>query len=195
MFNKVVFAFFFCVFQTSIALVTEGYYWKDFKGEVPDDAIKGGKSANGEPIYIGQVLHYDKLLPAKILTNDNKAYFAWNAEQSTTENIKILCSPYPERFQWIPTHKNEIHLLTNEHVINGGAEPNQYLYIGRALYKSETLVGKVRTADKASQNLGLYITSQKKEAVLDTFEILVYSPEANSTEIRHCNKKVVVVRN
>ncbi|KAK4874547.1 hypothetical protein RN001_013907 [Aquatica leii] len=169
MLKTLVLVFLSCTLQESLTLITEEYYWKEFRGEVPEDAIEGGKSVNGQPIYIGQVLYFDKLLPAKIYKNDDKAYFAWNHEQSTTNNIKILCSLKPERFKWIPTKKDEIHLLTNFHVICGGTEPNHNLYIGRALYKSETLVGKVRTGEKPAQNSGLSITS---EAIIELLNML-----------------------
>ncbi|KAF5302554.1 hypothetical protein FQR65_LT00926 [Abscondita terminalis] len=195
MLQKLVIAFLFAALPGALALISEEYHWKEYRGEIPEDAVPGGVSVNGQPIYIGQVLYADKLLPAKIYKNDDKAYFAWNMELKTSTNIKILCSSKQDRFKWIPISKGQIHTLTNHHIIRGGYEPGYVIYIGRALYKSETLVGKVRTGEKAAQNSGLAITSDGKITVLDTFEILTYEPEPNTTEIRHCNKKVVIVRN
>ncbi|KAF5302552.1 hypothetical protein FQR65_LT00924 [Abscondita terminalis] len=195
MFKKIVIVFVVFVLQETLSLVTEDYHWKEYRGEVPKDAVPGGTSLNGQPIYIGQVLYADKLLPAKIYQNDDKAYFAWNTEQKASTNIKILCSSKSDRFKWIPVDKDSIHLLTNHHVVSGGTESGYILYIGRALHKSETLVGKVRTGDKSAQNRGLSITSDGKVVEFNSFEILVFEPEPNTTEIRHCNKKVVIVKN
>ena len=171
-----------------------GYYWREYTGVIPDDAVEGGQAANGLPIYIGQVLYADKLIPAKIYSNDAKAYFAWNVEQSATLNVKILCSKYPERFNWVATRKNEIHLLTDQHVVSGGYEPGYIMYIGRAQYSGQTLVGKVRAPEKSTTNLGLFITNEGKQINLETFEILIYTPNLKEIEMKYCNKRVVVIK-
>ncbi|KAK4874546.1 hypothetical protein RN001_013906 [Aquatica leii] len=188
-------AIFLYVHRFSDALIINGYYWRVFDGEIPHDAVIAGSDVNGLPVYIGQILYGDKLLPAKIYYNDNKAYFAWGTEQSSDSNVKILCSPTPEKLQWVKTKKNEVHMFINKHLISGGYEPSYTIYIGRSFYKGETLPGRVRTGERASQNLGLYISSIGKEIIFDSFEILTYEPDAVEVTTEHCHKAALLMHN
>ncbi|KAK4874549.1 hypothetical protein RN001_013909 [Aquatica leii] len=167
---------------SSIVFVEAGYYWRDYDGIVPKDAIVGGEDSNGDPIYIGQILYIDKLLVAKIYSYDRNAYYTWGIELSSRENIKILCSPYPERFKWVDTTKNGLHLLINAHLIKGGSEPAYTMYIGRAFHKGQTLVGRIRAGSTPNLNLGLYISVPGKEVIVDSFQILTYDANANVSE-------------
>ncbi|KAK5641041.1 hypothetical protein RI129_009588 [Pyrocoelia pectoralis] len=187
-------AFIFLYPFESSGFIYEDYYWKDYEGKIPDEAFVGGKDANGKPIYIGQAYYYSKLLPAKIYENDNNAYLAWGSEIKVSEHIKILCTPHPEQLQWVLTRKDKIHMLVNHKFVKGGTEPYYDLYIGRAFYKLQTLVGSIKVAGRPSLNLGLHITSDGQQKIVDDFEILTYTPKQNSTEIRHCNKRIVVIR-
>ena len=175
--------------------VADGYYWRIFNGQIPSDALIAGKDKDGLPIYIGQVLYNDKLLPAKIYTNDRLAYFAWNSEQSTDKNVKILCTPYPERFSWAQTKKNEIHMLINQYIISGGHESNYVLYIGRAFYNYETTVGRVRTGERATQNQGLIVSTDGREQSFESFEILTYNPTAEPTGTKYCHRNMLFISN
>lgn len=67
-----------------------GYYWRDFTGEIPSDALPGGTDISGKPIFIGQIFNLIFLIPAKIYVNDSKAYYEYGGlEHSTTDNIKV----------------------------------------------------------------------------------------------------------
>jgi len=155
----------------------EGYYWRDYAGKVPKDALPGGVDYNGDPIYMGQIFHNGKITPVKIYSNDNKAYHSGTGtgkEEAGTEFVKILCSQCPERFYWIPTKYDEIHLLVNHHLVIGGHHPEKTFYFGRVHYRTETSVGRVSTS-KTKGNLGLYITQNGGEFNFHTFEILAYN--------------------
>ncbi|KAF2885971.1 hypothetical protein ILUMI_20202, partial [Ignelater luminosus] len=70
---------------------TEGHYWRDYKtnSAIPRDALPGGTNANGNPTYIGQVLHLSLLIPAKIDPEENKVAYEWGyKEYLTYQNIK-----------------------------------------------------------------------------------------------------------
>ncbi|KAK4874548.1 hypothetical protein RN001_013908 [Aquatica leii] len=195
--QRLILAFLLC-FEYQICqcsgFLYEEYYWQDFEGEVPFNALAGGKDATGKPIYIGQVLIGGKLLPAKIYVNDNKAYYTWGYEMSTTVDVKILCTEHPERFTWIPTKKDEIHKLINQRLVKGGWEPSYDLYIGRAFYNLQTLVGRIRVFGNPVSNLGLYISADGKEVILDSFEILAHAAEVNGSDIRYCGRRFVILQ-
>lgn len=66
------------------------WYWRDFAGVIPKDALPGGKDDDGNAIYIGQVLHNDCLIPAKIYENDRQAHYPYNGvENSISKNVKV----------------------------------------------------------------------------------------------------------
>lgn len=68
-----------------------GYYWRDYKGgAVSKDALPGGTNANGNPTYIGQILHNNLLIPAKIDVEQDKVTYEWGyKEYVTNQNVKV----------------------------------------------------------------------------------------------------------
>ncbi|KAF5287607.1 hypothetical protein FQA39_LY15810 [Lamprigera yunnana] len=122
-----------------------GYYWRDYNGNIPYDAVKGGEDRKGNPTYIGQV--YTKsfeLLPATIYQGCSTVVFsAYNKRLETDKNIKILCSDHPEKLSWYIIKNDEMHLLTQCHLLVGGSEVNEFLNIGRVNYDGQIIIGKV----------------------------------------------------
>jgi hypothetical protein len=47
-----------------LSILNLDYYWRDYYGKIPDDAVEGGKDIRGNPTYIGQafVLHHGILI-------------------------------------------------------------------------------------------------------------------------------------
>lgn len=170
----------------------EDYSWREYAGTVPSDALEGGLDKNGKPIYIGQVLYENKLIPGKIYKGDNKIYFEWAAKAySTNQNVKILCSQQPQKFKWLHTKRNETGLLINMLLVNGGYEPNYSTYIGRALSDGETSVGKVIC--NIDECLGLYTTNNEATQEHKVFQILSYNPKIPSFDIK-CDQPIIDFR-
>ncbi|KAF2879110.1 hypothetical protein ILUMI_27058 [Ignelater luminosus] len=167
-----------CVFYTNVKANcnVEGYYWRDYTGETPADALAGGTDVNGKPIYIGQIFNLRFLIPAKIYENDKTAYYEYGGpEHSIKDNIKILCTQHPEHFKWVRTNNEEIKLMTSGHLVIGGYEPGCTTYIGRVRHAGEILVGKALT-DNLPQFAGLYVTKDEKAKKYTTFEVLTFDP-------------------
>ncbi|KAF2905839.1 hypothetical protein ILUMI_00345 [Ignelater luminosus] len=156
--------------------VMEGYYWRDFTGEVPEDALPGGTDTNGKPIFIGQVLQLGFLIPVKIYLDNPTAYYEFERKEfPVTENIKILCTQYPEHFEWIRTSNEEIKFLTEKHLVIGGYQPRWTTFIGRVRHGSETLVGKLLFTERPNDS-GLHVTSNGNGIQYNSYEILVFNP-------------------
>ncbi|KAF2894445.1 hypothetical protein ILUMI_11734 [Ignelater luminosus] len=169
------------ILKKTDSLNIEGYYWREYAGKVPSDALAGGIDYNGNPIFMGQIFQNGKITPAKIYPDDNKAYYGYGKEHSGTENIKILCSQHPERFVWIKTKHDEIHLLTKHHIVLSGYHPGKTMYFGRVMYGRETSVGKVGAG--INENRGLYITQNGEEINFHLFEILTYNETITTQHI------------
>ncbi|KAF5292707.1 hypothetical protein FQR65_LT11175 [Abscondita terminalis] len=143
-----------------------GYYWRDYEGIIPCDAYPSGLDSSGRNIYVGQVLHGNKLIPGKIYEGDPNIYFQYRqaALQSAT-NIKILCTKSPHALEWYATTANDIPMITNQLIVRGGFEPNTYTYVGRVYTGGETAVGKVICLD--TECLGLYIAKDGRAILFD----------------------------
>jgi hypothetical protein len=159
------------------------YYWRDYYGKIPDDAVEGGKDIRGNPTYIGQafVLHHGILIgqiyPGQIsLTTSKEGIHVTNVYN------KILCSPKQDNFVWVPGNSATLHLTTiNKHLVPGGMEWGKVLNIGRVKYQGELIIGKVcsGTIGKAK----LYFPYKGAEITVSSYEILTYEEKPHVNEV------------
>ncbi|KAK5646301.1 hypothetical protein RI129_004765 [Pyrocoelia pectoralis] len=156
-----------------------GYYWRDYVGEIPYDAVPGGKDKSGLPTFIGQAyIKGFELLPATINAGSPTAIAsAYNIMMPVNKNIKILCSNELEKFSWLVTKSEEAHLITNCHLVVGGSEVDQTLHIGRVNHDGQTVIGKVFSYRPGGK--GLWIPYGGHEIHYTSYEILTYN----------CNRK------
>ncbi|KAF5289368.1 hypothetical protein FQR65_LT11879 [Abscondita terminalis] len=162
-----------------------GYYWRDYVGHIPPDAVEGGLDKSGNPTYIGQV--YTKqyeLLPATIYSGCPFAVAsAYNHRFEVDKNIKILCSNEQDKLAWVLTKNEETHLLFNCHMVIGGFEVGQTLNIGRVNHGGHTIIGKVFSYPLG--NRGLWIPNNAHEANFLQYEILTYGcPKKIEVDVR-----------
>ncbi|XP_063916458.1 uncharacterized protein LOC135132327 [Zophobas morio] len=150
------------------------YYWRDFKDRIPPDAIEGGMTASGTPIYVAQVYIYKiGLLPGMVFPNKpNAVTNAHGKKMESATDVKVLCSTNKNNFKWVPTKSEELNLLTNTHLVVGGKEGVELLYVGRALDDGSTVLGKIFKHNFPYR--GLWVPSQAREANYLHYEILTY---------------------
>ncbi|KAF2884631.1 hypothetical protein ILUMI_21539 [Ignelater luminosus] len=176
----------------------EGYYWREYTGELPQDAVPGGLDKHGKTTYIGQALHIfppnGKLIPGKIDADEKKMYYAWNdIKHVVTKNVKILCSQNPTNFKWIETDIQNIKSMPQEKFVLGGYDTDYPLYIGRKHTNGEVVLGKV-TIPTPYDAFG-YTIGEKAYFVKDTFEVLSYDSNTESTctpTISKCSPEKII---
>ncbi|XP_049275696.1 uncharacterized protein LOC125760083 [Rhipicephalus sanguineus] len=62
------------------------------KGAVPSGAIQGGKSHDGEPLYIGRARHNGMLTIGKVHSSEGRLYVSFGCnEYSYTEYQVLVC--------------------------------------------------------------------------------------------------------
>lgn len=68
-----------------------GYYWKEYLGNIPTDAIIGGTDVSGRNIYIAQAyVSCRGSIPAMIYQGDKEIHVATHGGTVTTgKNIKV----------------------------------------------------------------------------------------------------------
>ncbi|XP_018562464.1 uncharacterized protein LOC108904403 [Anoplophora glabripennis] len=156
---------------------TQGYYWRDYTGMIPEDAVEGGHDKNNIPTYIGQVYVHNfgistvTIYPGKTcVTLSVENFDVWNY-------IKILCSPFKENFKWVSADAKRLHVqMTGKHLVPGGVEWNGLVTnIGRILYQGELLVAKVCGFNVGNAKLYYRIGNGQKDT--DYYEILTYDDD------------------
>ncbi|XP_044252882.1 uncharacterized protein LOC123003904 isoform X2 [Tribolium madens] len=68
------------------------YYWRDYHGVIPDDAIPAGKDTHGNTLYIGLAyIRGYELLPGTILPDEKVARTtAYAYVFNTKDNVKSI---------------------------------------------------------------------------------------------------------
>ncbi|KAF5303167.1 hypothetical protein FQA39_LY10080 [Lamprigera yunnana] len=149
------------------------YYWKEFFGTIPLDAVQGGVDEDGDPTYIGQAyLQEFGLLPGSLYKGCPKILTSAYDKDIIRDNyIKILCSNDKYLLKWTPTKQGEHHKLTNCHLVIGGLEVGLTVNIARTRFNGETIIGKAFQDD--ANNSGLWIPGSRTR--FTSYEILTYN--------------------
>ncbi|KAF5302097.1 hypothetical protein FQR65_LT08648 [Abscondita terminalis] len=141
------------------------YYWRDYQGLVPSDAIVGGVDLDGIKTYIGQFsveAQYGQqkskihLLPATIRIGVVGAYAPYYGRvvyANHTDNVKVLCGPYASRFWWYSM--TEVFPPKCRFVVTGNEDLSP-MYTGQATVDKEKITGKI-FSDTLNHRPGLTI--------------------------------------
>ncbi|XP_018562465.1 uncharacterized protein LOC108904404 [Anoplophora glabripennis] len=151
------------------------YYWREYTGSIPRDAVEGGRGPNNCLTYIGQVsVREHGIIPVTIYPGNTSVVAAVYGVHHVNLYIKILCSSTRESLRWIQADSANFHVQTaNLHLVRGGVEGDLLSYIGRIRFQGETIVAKVR--QHGVGNVRLYFPVGEEEKSADSFEILVYN--------------------
>ncbi|KAF5293137.1 hypothetical protein FQA39_LY13747 [Lamprigera yunnana] len=168
------------------------YYWKEFNGVIPKDALPCGLNSNGTTTYVGQVYHGNLVTPVKIDIDTDVISYEWGYKEYTVnENIKILCGKHVEQFQWLNTANRLIHTLKDKHLIIGGYEEGGNIYIGRIQLDDELSVGKIVDGpNQSTLNTVKNGTGYQHAA----FQILSYNPDITPRPVNtRCRGRPIVI--
>ncbi|KAK5638648.1 hypothetical protein RI129_012943 [Pyrocoelia pectoralis] len=156
-------------------LYVRSYYWKEYRGEIPIDAVPADTNKARNSTYIGQIFIQGRgLLPATIVAGSKIAISIQGTMIKTDKNIMILCSKEQDKFTWRNAKVGEKQSLTACcPSVNGGVEWNEIINIGRVNREGETIVGPVFTnLDKGN---GLWIPHKGKEMRVMSYEVLTFN--------------------
>ncbi|KAF2900598.1 hypothetical protein ILUMI_05583, partial [Ignelater luminosus] len=133
-----------------------------------------GIDRDGKPVYIGQTLSEDKLIPETIRHDRNKIHAVLDLRAfAGNRKIKILCTKHPERFKWIKTEMPNVFDVRKEtNLFEGGFEKGVATYIGRTWSFKQLTVGKVICTHTSCKSLNTVEKGHNRSH--DKFEILTY---------------------
>lgn len=142
---KTVFAILLLQAVSSVLPTEIDYYWRNYNGGIPSDAVQAGLDKSGKPIYIGQGFFLNTgLIPGTLHAGStNFKVTAVGIVFSTNKYVKILCSKHPNNFRWITVNYSDIALLTNVHLVEGGVETDSIVHIGRVYHGGDLEIGKI----------------------------------------------------
>uniref|UniRef100_T1IXB6 Uncharacterized protein n=1 Tax=Strigamia maritima TaxID=126957 RepID=T1IXB6_STRMM len=110
-------------------------------GQVPSGAIQGGRTSNGEPLYIGRVNHNGTLTIGKIHPSHGCIYIPYDGREHSNRNYEVLVcsSKYKRAGKW--EHSNDGGVPDN--AVQAGWDVSDTIYVGRAHHEGEVIPGKV----------------------------------------------------
>ncbi|KAJ3645977.1 hypothetical protein Zmor_023592 [Zophobas morio] len=152
------------------------YYWRDYYGVIPNDAVPAGKDHNGDTLYIGLIyVRGFELLPGTIFPKQESARTSAYASVFNTDKfVKILCSPHKEAFEWISIESKDLHKYMNRNPIPGGSEVGENLHVGRVFRNNDVIVGKIFRHDRVVGN-GIWFPVGNTVSSSLSYDILLYN--------------------
>lgn len=142
-----------------------GYGWQPCVagGAFPTAAaVRAGRDADGNILYIGRAFHEGDLLPAKVIPDKQIAYVTFDGEEFPKTEFEVLRTG---DFVW--------EFASNGHVPEGAIEigrtaDGETLYAGRCLHSGTQTPGKVQPSHEC-----LYIPFNGEEISFSDYEVLV----------------------
>ncbi|UJR13384.1 hypothetical protein I4U23_000400 [Adineta vaga] len=108
-------------------------------GEVPQNAVPGGREANGQTNYIARFITKEgQLAPGKLVTQYKQAYSGCGGIEQSSSIYQVLTHPNQNELKWVPTHGN--NLPTG--ALQAGGDHQSPLYISRAQFQGGLCCGK-----------------------------------------------------
>ncbi|XP_049873966.1 uncharacterized protein LOC126372310 [Pectinophora gossypiella] len=134
----------------------------DSNSPFPDDALIAGFE-NEQPLYVARARINGSLCVGKYLRSKRRGYFPWGGRQYVEDEVELLTG---YNVKWV---KTKGACIPENAVVGGYSEVRREpLYIGRAMYENNLLVGKVHVLYKAC-----YFAHRRKEVEVSAYEIMV----------------------
>jgi hypothetical protein len=77
-------------FSSQVSCIQQNYYWREYTGSIPKDAIPAGKDINGQNIYVGQAyVKNEGLIVAPIYQGEKEVTAAIKGVKKIERYIKV----------------------------------------------------------------------------------------------------------
>lgn len=135
-------------------------------GQVPANAVPGGRDASGETYYVGRArVEGNYLMPGKVQPSQGCIYYPYRGEKRSNTYEVLVNRTGREHLSWVQAHGN--HIPPNA-VLCGHQEHNEQTYIGRHMHERALVIGKVQPSFHC-----LYVPYGGREVQYKDYEILV----------------------
>ncbi|KAJ3647994.1 hypothetical protein Zmor_019833 [Zophobas morio] len=166
---------FFASIEALLAHSSIDYYWRDYNGKIPEDAVLGGRDKYNKDIYIGQAyVQNEGLVVVQIDKGQSTVYAEMEGIKRLDKNIKILCGP-PHSFYWMPSNLTKLHTdLKKKQLVVGGHEDGAKRYfVGRIQCPDGVCIGKVLEKGYRDRSVFYGVDRSGHQLKGDSYEVLV----------------------
>ncbi|KAB0794123.1 hypothetical protein PPYR_13743 [Photinus pyralis] len=167
---------------SAIGATVQYYYWRDYTGIVPNDAIAGGVDSHGRTTYVAQIsvpaiqdptrLRVEAI-PAVLQAEKMSVYAPYNGNVISTNasstSVKVLCAPNSIHFIW---HTPSTTLPHDHSYVIVGYESLSPVFLGRAQINNETITGKLNANNGYRV---LEVAHNGSSVYMETYTILTYT--------------------
>ncbi|XP_063918553.1 uncharacterized protein LOC135133930 [Zophobas morio] len=153
------------------------YYWRDYNGTIPHDALVAGQDGQHRNVFIGQAyIRNLGLIVIHITPGEREFYVAVRGVHKVHNHIRILCGKQPD-FSWVPaTARDLFETLRGRHGIIGGHEDDcGPIHIGRIKHEGGVLVGKINSFIPRNAYLMYPENHWQESREIHNYEVLVYN--------------------
>lgn len=150
----------FSIFRTGLRWVQ-----CNANGQIPPDAILGGRDIDLDLIYVGRSRHNGDVLPAKIIPTSHKlyAFVSYGGNEFLKTSFDVLCGD-PSSVSWVQDSKGSV---PQRAFVGGITSRGEKLYVGRAKLSTSLTVGKIHPSHGR-----LYIPFNHGEFCTELYEVL-----------------------
>uniref|UniRef100_A0A0K8TPN2 Uncharacterized protein n=1 Tax=Tabanus bromius TaxID=304241 RepID=A0A0K8TPN2_TABBR len=145
-------------------LCGHGYTWvPSVGGQILPHAVIGGRTSDGEPLYIGRANYAGSITPGKVHPSHNCLYIGYGGREVRVDSYEILISdPGP---QWVGVAIGQ-HL---PNAVQAGLDSDGHsIYVARAYHGGDQLVAKYIPGKQAA-----YVSFDGDEVLVPQIEVLV----------------------
>ncbi|XP_066259122.1 uncharacterized protein [Euwallacea similis] len=129
-------------------------------GRVPPNAVVGGKTSDGEDLYIGRVGHDGAWTVGKVQPSHNTCYIPFDGKEVAHKEYEILVS-----YRWVDVAPGA---MFPAFAIQGGKDVDgSPIYVGQGFHNGDWLPAKVIPNKRA-----VYVPYGGKEIAVPTFKVL-----------------------
>ncbi|GJQ68819.1 hypothetical protein Trydic_g19807 [Trypoxylus dichotomus] len=160
----------YCLLIFTSAENQHNYFWRDYRGTIPSDALEV------EGLYVAQI-PYNGALPATLYPEKKEAVSECEGHRVVVkEGIKLLCDAWNTSFSWEFVNVNKLTKQKLKDYVIGGTEDGSTLYIGKIFHEGEWKIGKVFPPSSRWKGLRVWYNNGDKY-VTDDFQILKYTTQ------------------
>nr|XP_022899746.1 uncharacterized protein LOC111413119 [Onthophagus taurus] len=160
------------------------YYWRDYIGEIPKDAVEASPG-----LYIGQI-PYNGLLPGTIYPLKQVAVSSGDGHKiESKDGVKILCCEKnnEKKFKWDYVNIKNLTPQKVMQLVRGGWENGYRLYIGKIFHEGDWKIGKIFPPGSGLQGLRIWYNNGPEYVSLD-FQVLLYEDYSPINKTKRLNK-------
>ncbi|ETN68031.1 hypothetical protein AND_000137 [Anopheles darlingi] len=150
--------------STFEVLIGSAFTWvPSVNGQIPGEAVLGGRTATGEQLYIGRTHQEGSLIPGEIHRSDSCLYILFDGTEHSFRQYEVLTGSSRSTWKRCSAHAP----LPLGAILAGKDSDGSPIFIGRAYHAGDLLPAKVIPSKHAA-----YVSHAGDQTSIQTYEVL-----------------------